>query len=331
MASALRPGVVAKLRAQPFRRNSCPMWARIARQPRESPAGFIIVCAVKEQKEKIADVDRLLSELGINRATAKQILRVWRKAGATDPAALEKLFRKRGADRSVAVSIQFALDASSALVAWYSGINIATSRAFGPFTLAAEFVIYTVAMYLTINATLDVFSLVAIGLLTRKYSASSAAVLEAVESLAGPDSGLQVVDKARRAVVTVQVLSALSQILDKLKQQAGATATDQADFYRDLGAYLVLLRAYERGFDPVGMGLSQSEAADIAAEFAVVDEDDSGRLDLREFSRLCARMGRELSEEEASVAMSVLDTNNDNLIDFEEFTAWWQSKGTTES
>jgi hypothetical protein len=283
----------------------------------------MVVCAVKEQK--IEEVDKVLSELGINRVTAKQILRVWRKAGATDPAALEELFRQRGADRSVAASIQFALDASSALLAWYSGMNIATSRALGPFTIAAEFVIYTLAMYLTINATLDVFSLVAIGLLTRRYSASSAAVLEAVESLAGPESGLQVVDKARRAVVTVQVLSALSQILDKLKQQAGAKAMDEADFYRDLGAYLVLVREKERGFDPVCVGVSRSEAADIAAEFALVDEDDSGRLDLQEFSRLCARMGLDLNEEEASAAMSVLDTNNDNLIDFEEFTAWWQS------
>ena len=133
----------------------------------------------------------------------------------------------------MAVATQLAVDASSAAVAWYSGYSLATSRALGPFTLAAEFIVYTLAMWLSISATLDIFSLVAVGVATKRYSASSTGFLEAVQALAGPQSGLDVVDKARKAVVTVQVLSALDQILDRLKLKAGSSSEE--NFFRDLG------------------------------------------------------------------------------------------------
>lgn len=282
----------------------------------------------KVEKDRIAEVDEMLRELGIDKSTARQVLRFLKKANASDPESLRKLIVKRGANQSAAVAVQLAVDASAAFVAWYSGFNIATSRALGSFTVAAEFLVYTLAMYLSINATLDVFSLITVGLATRKYSTSTVAFLGAVEALAGPDSGFEVLDKARKAVVTVKVLSALEQILDKLKRRAGERANGEANFFRDLGAYLVLLRASESGFDPSKSQLSTSEAANIAAEFAEVDTNDDGSVDLQEFRSLCGRMGLGLTEEEALGAMSILDKNKDGVIDFSEFAAWWVTKGS---
>lgn len=282
----------------------------------------------KLEKDRISEVDEMLKELGIDKSTARQVLRFLKKANASDPESLRKLIVKRGANQSAAVAVQLAVDASAAFVAWYSGLNIANSRALGSFTVAAEFLVYTLAMYLSINATLDIFSLITVGLATRKYSTSTVAFLSAVEALAGPDSGFEVLDKARKAVVTVKVLSALEQILDKLKKRAGEKAFGEANFFRDLGAYLVLLRASESGFEPSKSQLTSNEAANIAAEFAEVDTNDDGCVDLQEFRSLCGRMGLGLNEEEALGAMSILDKNKDGVIDFSEFAAWWVTKGT---
>lgn len=301
-------------RSQPRRKPSLPF---AQKQDKESPA-------THKSSDGVKDVEKMLQELNINKATAKQVLKVWRSAGVTDPEDLRRLFVKRGVDRSSAVAVQLAVDASSALIAWYSGYNLATTRALGSFTLAAEFVVYTLAMYLTINATLDVFSLVAVGVATKRYSTSTAGFLEAVQDLAGPDSGLDVVDKARKAVVTVQVLKALDQILERLKLQAGSEL-NRGNFLRDLGAYMVLLKASESGYDPVKDGVPVDEAAEIAAEFAMVDSNDDLRIDLPEFRRLCAKLSTGLSDEECEAAMSVLDSDQNGSVDFREFMDWWRA------
>lgn len=231
--------------------------------------------------------------------------------------------RKRGADRSLAVGLQLAVNASAAVVAWSAGYNIAITRSLGSFSLAGEFVVYVLAMYLTINATLDVFTLVSVGQMTRQYAERSAAILEAIKAMAGPESGLEVVDKARRAVATVQVLGALDQILRGLKDKA--SAADPGDFFRDLGAYLVLTRASTTGFDAAALGISPSEAADIAAEFAFADSNDDGRVDIVEFRRVATKLVPNLTQDEAEAAMAMLDTNGDGVIDFQEFVSWWVS------
>lgn len=277
--------------------------------------------------DAVAEVDRMLQELNINKATAKQVLKVWRTAGIADPEALRRALVKRGANRSAAVAGQLAVDASAAAVAFYSGTNIATSRALGSFTLAAEFLCYALACYLSISATLDVFALVAVGLATKRYSTSSAAFLEAVQALAGPESGLDVVDKARKAVSTVRVLQALDAILARLKARAGDAAGED-NFLRDLGAYVTLLRAAEAGFDPGAVGVDRGEAAAIAAEFAAVDADDDGRIDRLEFKRLATRLAPGVSDDEAEAAMAMIDANADGSVDFREFVTWWTAVGS---
>ena len=127
--------------------------------------------------------------------------------GADNPDSLKRLVKKRGAKQSVSAAMQFVVDSLSAIVAWWSGFETATTQSLGPFSLAGEFLLYTLAMYLTINATLDIFGLITVGIATRKYSEQSSDMLEAVKKMAGEDiTGLEVVDKARQAVVTVQVL-----------------------------------------------------------------------------------------------------------------------------
>lgn len=177
------------------------------------------------------------------------------------------------------------------------------------------------AMYLTLSAFLDVFAIIALGVATARYSANSAAFLEAVEKMAGPDTGLTLADKAKKAVVTIKVLAALEQILQMLKQ--GAADAPTADFFRDLGSYLQLQRAMDQGFDWEQLGISPASAADIAAEFDTVDQNGDGKLDESEFKLLCAKAVPFMSEEEVTAAMTVLDKTGNGSVDLPEFMAWW--------
>lgn len=164
---------------------------------------------------------------------------------------------------------------------------------------------------------------VAVGVATKRYSANSASFLAAIQAMAG-ESGLQVVDKARRAALTVKIISAMEQILRSLQERAASS--DPADFFRDLSSYLTLQQARERaGFDPASVGLSPADAADIAASFAEVDSNGDGRIDFAEFRQLCGRYAPELSAEESEAAMTVL--TKANSIDFPEWVKWWQGKG----
>ena len=247
--------------------------------------------------------------------------------GADNPDSLKRLVKKRGAKQDVSAAMQFVVDSLSAIVAWWSGFETATTQSLGPFSLAGEFLLYTLAMYLTINATLDIFGLITVGIATRKYSEQSSDMLEAVKKMAGEDiTGLEVVDKARQAVVTVQVLQALDKIYATLSDGMYRNSSSK-DFFRDLGAYLVIMNAGDKGFDIEKCGLSKDQVANLAAEFALADKDDDGYIDIAEFRQLGWRTGQEMTQEEAEAAVSVLDTNKDGVVEFSEFVAWFASQG----
>jgi hypothetical protein len=274
-------------------------------------------------KTNVEDVQKLLAELDIDKTTAKKVLKVWRTAGVQDPEDLSRLVKKRAGDKSAAIFVQLAIDSSAAFVTWWSGFNL---TGLGSFTVAAKFVVYTLAMYLTINAALDIYTLYAVGISTKRYSTDTTTkLLAAVENLAGTErTGLEVVDKAKKAIVTAQVLNALDQILDRLKLSAGDIKMNDGNFLRDLGAYIILLKATESGWTPESAGVTMQEAADVAAEFSMVDSNGDGTLDFAEFRKLCGALAPSMTSEEAEAAMSVLDTNNDGAIDFKEFLAWWK-------
>jgi hypothetical protein len=59
------------------------------------------------------------------------------------------------------------------------------------------------------------------------------------------------------------------------------------DTLSNLSAYLALQRAEEKyGFDPAAYGLTEKDAANIAAVFAEFDVNDDGRLELSELRTL---------------------------------------------
>jgi Ca2+-binding EF-hand superfamily protein len=270
-------------------------------------------------------VKETLASSGVDRATARKVLKIWKETGATNPESLRKMFIQKGFNQSAAIALQLGLDASASFIAFYTGTSIKASQAFGSATLAVEFLAYTVGMYLAISCALDLFSLAAVATATYKYSTEADAFLAAVQEMAGPTeaTGLGVVDKAKQAVNIIKVLKALDAVLAFLKSVPEA---DRNNLLNDLGAYLTLERA-ERvfGFQPGAFNLTSAEATTIASVFSKYDVNDDGMIDLQEFNRLCleSEETQHLSSEEVESAFGLLDKNGSGSISFVEWVSWW--------
>lgn len=301
----------------------CPRQALLYQSPRRR-----CTCRAEDQNSGNSPQD---FKKRLDRNTARILLKAWKQAGADNPKALKKMMKKRGAEQSILAFRQLGVDGISSLIAWYSASALSASKAH---QIPAEFLLYTLALYLTMNATLDVVQLITIGIATRKYANESDVILQAVRELANVDSdpfGVAVVDKARRAVNTVEVLKSLDMILDMLKKDVYG-GKDGEDFYRDLGAYLVLARAeeeYGTGFLDNFPGIDRPVITEIAGEFAMCDTNDDGYIDWIEFKALLnkVRPGQDtMDEASVKAAVDMLDTNKDGVVDFREFVSWFADK-----
>jgi calmodulin len=70
----------------------------------------------------------------------------------------------------------------------------------------------------------------------------------------------------------------------------------------------------------------ESQRARLRADFDSNDINRDGRLTLGEFIRLMENSDEEITAEECQTAFDEIDTNNDGLIDFAQFLAWWNEQ-----
>lgn len=156
-----------------------------------------------------ADMDQALEAMGVDRSTARKVLLQWRRSGVDNAEKLRAQLVKRTLSQSTGIAIQFTLDLGSSAAAFYTGKAFSLGQTFGSATIAVEYLVYTLGVYLFISATLDLFSLISVVQAASRYSTNADAFLAAVEALAGPDSatGLAVVDKAVKAVNVRRVIA----------------------------------------------------------------------------------------------------------------------------
>lgn len=64
---------------------------------------------------------------------------------------------------------------------------------------------------------------------------------------------------------------------------------------------------------------------ELKEEFALADRDHDGRIDFDEFSRLMQGLDPNMSAAELRIGFQEIDTDADQLIDFQEFVDWWRS------
>jgi calmodulin/calcium-binding protein CML/plastin-2 len=68
---------------------------------------------------------------------------------------------------------------------------------------------------------------------------------------------------------------------------------------------------------------SAEQLEELRDTFDYNDRDEDGRIELDEFIDMLDELEAEMSEQEAKVGFQDIDTNDDGLIDFKEFVAWW--------
>jgi Ca2+-binding EF-hand superfamily protein len=281
---------------------------------------------VKNKQEQLVQG---LKKGGVDKATAQRILKVWEQTGASSPDELRKLLVNRSLKAAGLVGFQTLLDAGAS----WGAFSTAQALSVGPpffGKIAVEYLAYFLGLYFATSVFLDLFTLGAIAFSGVQYGSNSEAFLNAVRQVAGPQSGLNVVNKAQQAVNTAKVVNALNQINSILKERS-QTEGDTSDTLRNLQAFLTLQKAEERGFKPESFGLSPDEAAVIASIFSKYDLNDDMVLQRDEVARLFQGEGLDLSDAEVKQAIELLDKNNDGLIDLEEFTSWWQNSVSDEA
>jgi calmodulin len=62
---------------------------------------------------------------------------------------------------------------------------------------------------------------------------------------------------------------------------------------------------------------------ELRETFEYNDRDEDGRIEPEEFVQMLDELGAEMSEQEAKIGFRDIDKNDDGLIDFDEFVAWW--------
>lgn len=68
---------------------------------------------------------------------------------------------------------------------------------------------------------------------------------------------------------------------------------------------------------------TEEQLDELRETFDYNDRDEDGRIEPEEFVQMLDELGAEMSEKEAKIGFQDIDTNDDGLIDFDEFVAWW--------
>jgi Ca2+-binding EF-hand superfamily protein len=69
--------------------------------------------------------------------------------------------------------------------------------------------------------------------------------------------------------------------------------------------------------------MSSTQEHDIQAHFRFVDRDGNGLIDFEEFRLMLHKMGANRRSDVMTHAFKAIDTNNSGQIDLHEFSAWW--------
>ena len=69
--------------------------------------------------------------------------------------------------------------------------------------------------------------------------------------------------------------------------------------------------------------MSKLDREEILSYFINYDNNNDGVLDFSEFSELISGLGLNVSEDKLKDGFNKVDTGNNNVINFDEFMAWW--------
>ena len=68
---------------------------------------------------------------------------------------------------------------------------------------------------------------------------------------------------------------------------------------------------------------NEEELDELREAFDYNDRDSDGRIQLDEFAAMLDELEADMSDSDVEIGFKDIDTNDDGLIDFQEFVAWW--------
>jgi len=68
---------------------------------------------------------------------------------------------------------------------------------------------------------------------------------------------------------------------------------------------------------------NEEELDELREAFDYNDRDKDGRIQLDEFSAMLDELEADMTPSDIEIGFKDIDTNDDGLIDFDEFVAWW--------
>lgn len=74
------------------------------------------------------------------------------------------------------------------------------------------------------------------------------------------------------------------------------------------------------------MPLSEQELQEVKETFDHFDTDKNGVIDRNEFRELLKSLDPGFREEDVLMGLKVLDENDNDVIDWEEFRDWWGAR-----
>jgi calmodulin len=68
---------------------------------------------------------------------------------------------------------------------------------------------------------------------------------------------------------------------------------------------------------------TEEELDELREAFDYNDRDGDGRIQVDEFSAMLDELEAGMTDSDIEIGFKDIDTNDDGLIDFQEFVAWW--------
>lgn len=177
-----------------------------------------------EKFKVLQKVKDRMKNRGIDKATARQILRVWKENGITDSQQLRKVLADNSMRRARFIAGQLLFDGFVVLFSLYTAGAIGRSGGLGPlWSLPAEYLLYFLAFYFGIGCLFNLTTLSTTAMMTQQYNSTADEVLQAMQELADQQPGVarsgNVLEAGRQAVDAIKVAGALQQISALLKDK----------------------------------------------------------------------------------------------------------------
>jgi Ca2+-binding EF-hand superfamily protein len=68
---------------------------------------------------------------------------------------------------------------------------------------------------------------------------------------------------------------------------------------------------------------NEEQLDELREAFDYNDRDGDGRIQVDEFSAMLDELAAGMTDKDIEIGFKDIDTNDDGLIDFQEFVAWW--------